>query len=347
MSRTEAQGYLNPEEHTYMNERQVSEILIYQDEEGSAVTEVRLETNTLWLTQAQIAELFGTKRPAITKHLSNIFKCGELDKESACSILERTAADNKNYKTQYYNLDAILSVGYRVNSVNATRFRQWANRVLKEYLTRGYALNEKRLKGQQAKMSDLRNTVALLEKTLANQPVGEDEAKGLLKVIADYAYALTTLDHYDHGELEVEGTTPPTGFAFGYKEGMQIVASMKDEFGGLFGIEKDHGFNSTLGAIYQTFDGKELYPSVEEKAAHLIYFIVKNHAFSDGNKRIAAAIFLCFMAGHEILYKADGSKRIADNALVALTLLIAESLPEEKETIIKVIVNLINRNNQG
>jgi len=341
MSRPFTKPPANPDNQTS------SEILIYQAEDGSAVTEVRLTADTLWLTQAQIADLFGTKRPAITKHLSNIFKSAELEKSSVCSILERTAADNKSYKTQYYNLDAILSVGYRVNSVNATRFRQWANRVLKEYLTRGYVLNEKRLKEQQAKMRDLRNTVALLEKTLAHQAVGEDEAKGLLKVIADYAYALTTLDHYDHGELAVEGTTPPTGFAFGYAEGMQIVDSMKDEFGGLFGQEKDQGFKSALGAIYQTFDSKELYPSVEEKAAHLLYFIVKNHAFSDGNKRIAAAIFLCFMAGHGILYNADGSKRIPDNALVALTLLIAESRPVEKETIVKVVINLINRNIDG
>jgi len=330
-----------------MHDKAESEILIYQAEDGSAVTEVRLEAETIWMTQAQIAELFGTKRPAITKHFSNIFKSGELDKHSVCSILERTAADGKVYKTQYYNLDGIISVGYRVNSVNATRFRQWASRVLKDYMTKGYALNEKRLQEQNQKLNDLRSTVALLEQTLAHQAVGEDEAKGLLKVIADYAYALTTLDRYDHASLDVRGTSESTGFILNYDTAMEVVFSMKGEFDGLFGIEKDQGFNSALGAIYQSFDGKDVYPSVEEKAANLLYLIVKNHAFSDGNKRIAAAIFLCFMAGHGILYRADGGKRIADNALVALTLLIAESRPAEKEMIVTVIINLINHNIDG
>jgi len=333
-----------------MNGQPVSEILIYQAEDGSAVTEVRLEAETLWLSLNQMAKLFGRDKSVISRHLRNVFKEGELDREATVAknaTVQREGEREIVREIDYFNLDAILSIGYRVNSKQGTRFRQWANRVLKEYLSRGYAINEKRLKEQQAKMGDLRNTIALLEKTLANQPVGEDEAKGLLKVIADYAYALTTLDHYDHGELAVVGTTPPTGFTFGYEEGMQIVASMKDEFGGLFGQEKDQGFKSALGAIYQTFDGKEVYPSIEEKAAHLLYFIVKNHAFSDGNKRIAAAIFLCFMDRHGLLYRADGGKRIPDNALVALTLLIAESKPAEKETIVKVIVNLINRNNQG
>ncbi|RLL50451.1 cytochrome C biogenesis protein CycH [Mariprofundus sp. EBB-1] len=329
-----------------MNGNNEGEILIYQTEDGSAVTEVRLVADNLWLSQAQIAELFSTKRPAITKHLSNIFKSDELDRQSVCSILERTAADGKTYKTQFYNLDAVISVGYRVNSVNATRFRQWASRVLKEYLARGYALNEKKLQEQNQKLSDLRNTVSLLEQTLSHQAVGEDEAKGLLKVIADYAYALTTLDRFDHESLEIESTSGTnTDFLLDYDQAIQIVSSMKGEFDGLFGLEKDQGFKSALGSIYQTFDGKEVYPSVEEKAAHLLYFVVKNHAFSDGNKRIAAAIFLCFMAGHGALYRQDGGKRIADNALVALTLLIAESRPAEKETIVKVIINLINLNN--
>jgi len=326
------------------------EIVIYQAEDGTAVTEVRLEAETLWLTQAQIAELFQVKPQNITMHLKRIFKQGELDEMATCKdFLQVQIEGEREVKRsrKHYNLDAVISVGYRVNSVNATRFRQWANRVLKDYLTRGYALNEKRLNKQSRRLADLRDTVALLENTLAHQAVGEDEAKGLLKVIADYAYALSTLDRYDHGSLEVVGTASATGFVLAYDEAMKLVASMQGEFDGLFGIEKDQGFKSALGAIYQTFDGKAVYPSVEEKAAHLLYFIVKNHAFSDGNKRIAAAIFLCFMAGHELLYRKDGGKRIPDNALVALTLLIAESRPAEKETIVKVIINLINRNNQG
>jgi len=321
-----------------------NEILIYQAEDGSAVTEVRLESETLWLSLNQIATLFGRDKSVISRHLNKVFKDEELIRDSVVAKNATTAADGKIYQVEYFNLDAILSVGYRVNSKQGTRFRQWANRVLNDYLTRGYALNEKRLQEQNKKLMELRDTVALLEKTVAHQAVGEDEAKGLLKVIADYAYALTTLDRYDHGSLDVSGTSESTSFVLDYDTAMGVVSSMKGEFDGLFGMEKDQGFKSALGAIYQSFDGKDVYPSVEEKAANLLYFVVKNHAFSDGNKRIAAAIFLCFMAGHGMLYRGDGGKRIADNALVALTLLIAESRPAEKETIVKVIINLINRN---
>jgi prophage maintenance system killer protein len=201
------------------------------------------------------------------------------------------------------------------------------------------------LREQAEKLSDLCNTVALLEKNLACQQIGLDEATGLLRVITDYAYALTTLDRYDHGTLTIDGTSGPAVFTLDYAEAMTLVQSMKGDFDGLFGLEKDQGFKSAIGAIYQTFDGKDVYPSVEEKSANLLYFIVKNHAFTDGNKRIAAALFIYFLAGNGILYRADGSKRLADNALVALTLLIAESRPEEKDTIVKVIVNLINRSN--
>ncbi|HCS12765.1 MAG: cytochrome C biogenesis protein CycH [Zetaproteobacteria bacterium CG06_land_8_20_14_3_00_59_53] len=321
-----------------------NDILIYQAEDGSAVTEVRLERETVWLSLNQLSELFERDKSVISRHLRNIFKEGELDRDSVVAKNATTAADGKRYQVEHFNLDAVISVGYRVNSVRATRFRQWANRVLKDYLTRGYALDERRLQEQNRKLNDLRNTLALLEQTLAHQPVGEVEAKGLLKVIADYAYALTTLDRYDHGTLAVADTSKATEYRLSVDEAMRIVDSMKGEFDGLFGLEMDQGFRSALGAIEQTFDGKDVYPSVEEKAANLLYFVVKNHAFSDGNKRIAAAIFLCFMAGHGMLYRTDGGKRIADNALVALTLLIAESSPAEKDTIVKVIINLINRN---
>ncbi len=331
-----------------MSSKNDSEILIYQTDDGSVVTEVRLEQETVWLSQSKLAELFGRERSVITKHINNVFKEGELERETVCAKFAHTAEDGKIYSVQHFNLDVIISVGYRIKSLRGTQFRIWANRILKEYLTRGYALNEKQLQEQNQKLGDLRNTVDLLEKTLAHQAVGEDEAKGLLKVIADYAYALTTLDRFDHETLEIERTSGAnTDFLLDYNQAIQIVQSMKGEFNGLFGLEKDQGFKSALGSIYQTFDNKEVYPSIEEKAAHLLYFIVKNHAFSDGNKRIAAAIFLCFMAGHGILYRPDGGKRIPDNALVALTLLIAESKPSEKETIVKVIINLINRNNQG
>jgi prophage maintenance system killer protein len=332
-----------------MNEQ--IEIFIYQSEEDSALTEVRLESETLWLSLNQLAELFGRDKSVISRHLRNVFKEGELSREGTVAknaTVQQEGGREIVREIDYFNLDAILSVGYRVNSKQGTRFRQWANRILKEYLTRGYALNEKRLQEQNQKLSDLHNTVSLLEKTLAHQAIGEDEAKGLLKVIGDYAYALTTLDRFDHNSLEIENTSGAVSdFLLGYDQAIQIVNSMKGEFDGLFGLEKDQGFKSALGSIYQTFDDKEVYPSVEEKAAHLLYFIVKNHAFSDGNKRIAAAIFICFMAAHGVLYRNDGGKRIADNALVALTLLIAESRPVEKEIIVKVIINLINSNNQG
>ena len=328
-----------------------NEILIYQAESGSSSTEVMLKGETVWLSQDQMAALFDVQKAAISKHLKNIYISGELDRAATVSKMETVRLEGRrtvNRMIEHYNLDATISVGYRVNSTRATRFRQWATRVLKEHLVQGFSVNERRLQEQCSKMNDLRNTVALLEKTVAHQAVGEDEAKGLLKVIADYAYALTTLDRFDHESLEIERTSGAnTDFLLDYDQAIQIVNSMKGEFDGLFGLEKDQGFKSALGSIYQTFDGKEVYPSVEEKAAHLLYFVVKNHAFSDGNKRIAAAIFLCFMAGHGVLYRNDGGKRIADNALVALTLLIAESRPAEKDTIVKVVINLINGNNQG
>ena len=250
-----------------------------------------------------------------------------------------------NVYVEYFNLDAIISVGYRVNSMRGTQFRIWATNVLRDHLVRGFTLNETRLREQEQKLADLRRTVGLLEKTVAHQAISLDEAKGLLQVITDYAYALTTLDRFDHGALVIEGVTRPARYTMTYEAAMEIVGSMKSGFGGLFGLEKDQGFKSALGAIYQTYGGEELYPSIEEKAANLLYFVVKNHAFSDGNKRIGAALFITFLAGNKALYRSDGSKRIADNALVALTLLIAESRPQDKETIVKVVVSLINRSN--
>ena len=320
-------------------------IVLYQSADGSSSLEVRLDHETAWLTQAQLAELFSVKVPAINKHLKNIFAAEELTEGSVISILETTAADGKNYQTRYYNLDAIIAVGYRVNSYQATRFRQWATNVLKDHIVKGYTLNEQRFREQAEKLTEMRRTVELLARTLANQELVNETGKDVLRVITDYAYALNLLDRYDHGTLVIEETTRQALHVIDYDEAIGIVASMKGEFDGLFGIEKDQGFKSALGAIYQTFGGEELYPSIEEKGANLLYFVVKNHAFSDGNKRIAAALFIYFLGINRILYRADGSKRLADNALVALTLLIAESKPDEKDTIVKVIVNLINRKN--
>lgn len=320
------------------------EVIIYQTSDGEISLDVRLENQTVWLTQKQIAELFGTKRPAVTKHLSNIFNSGELKEKSVCSILEHTAEDGKVYNTKFYNLDAIISVGYRVNSHNATQFRIWANKILKDYLIKGYVVNEK-IKLQQ--YDDLKQTVKLLSNVIEHQELSADEATGLLQVITDYTYALDTLDKYDYQSLEIDNTTTEEPFRATYDNAMQAIDILRKKFGsgGLFGNEKDESFQSSINTIYQTFDGKELYPSVEEKAAMLLYLVVKNHSFSDGNKRIAAFLFLWFLESNGILYKNNGSRLIENNTLVALTLMIAESRTEEKDVIVKVIVNLINRNN--
>ena len=323
-----------------------NQIIIYQTEDGQTQVDVRLENETVWLTQKQIAELFGTKRPAITKHLKNIYTSEELDENSTCSILEHMGNDGKQtYSTKYYNLDVILSVGYRVNSKNATRFRQWANKVLKQYLIKGYAVNERMRKEQ---IGELRQLVGMLGRTIQNQPLlSNDETNALFEVVTDYTYALDTLDNYDYERLSIDKITKEEPFHATYENAMEAINGLREKFGGssLFGNEKDDSFKSSIGQIYQTFGGEELYPSVEEKAAMLLYLVTKNHSFSDGNKRIAATLFLWFLNNNGILYRQDGSKRIADNTLVALTLMIAESKTEEKDVMVKVVVNLINQRN--
>jgi len=320
-------------------------ILLYQARDGKTRLEVQLDKETVWLNLNQMAELFHRDKSVVSRHLRNVFKTGELIKEAVVAKNATTAADGKTYQVDFYNLDAIISVGYRVNSLRGTQFRQWATRVLRDHLVKGYTIHEQRLREETAKLREMQQTVDLLARTLTSQELVTDTGKDVLRVIGDYAYALATLDRYDHGTLEIGATTGKALYVIDYAEGISLVQSMKGEFDGLFGIEKDQGFKSALGAIYQTAGGKDVYPSVEEKAANLLYFVVKNHAFSDGNKRIAAALFIYFLAANGILYREDGSKRLADNALVALTLLIAESRPDEKETIVKVIVNLINRSN--
>ena len=250
------------------------------------------------------------------------------------------------YSTKYYNLDVILSVGYRVNSKNATRFRQWANKVLKQYLIKGYAVNDRIRKEQ---IGELRQLVGMLGRTLQNQPViSTDETAALFEVVTDYTYALDTLDNYDYERLTIDKTTKEEPFYATYENAMEAINGLREKFGGsaLFGNEKDDSFKSSIGQIYQTFGGEELYPSVEEKAAMLLYLVTKNHSFSDGNKRIAATLFLWFLNNNHILYRKDGSKRLADNTLVALTLMIAESKTEEKDVMVKVVVNLINQRNE-
>lgn len=329
-----------------MTENLNDKIIIYQSEDGKTQLDVKLEHETVWLTQKQIAELFGTKRPAITKHLKNIYASEELTEESTCSILEHMGNDGRqSYNTKYYNLDAILSVGYRVNSKNATRFRQWANSVLKQYLVKGYAINENIRKHQ---IAELRQLIQVLGRAIQQQPAKTtDESNALFDVVVDYTYALDTLDNYDYQRLHIAKTTKEEPFHATYENAMHEIDMLRQKFGGsvLFGNEKDESFKSSIGQIYQTFDGTELYPSVEEKAAMFLYLVTKNHSFSDGNKRIAATLFLWFMNNNAILYRPDGTKRIADNTLVALTLMIAESKTEEKDIMVKVVVNLINQAN--
>lgn len=327
-------------------EKSESSIIIYTTEDGSTNLQVKMENETVWLSQSQMAELFGRDRTVIARHINNCFKEGELDRNITCAKFAHMGKDGDQiYETMMYNLDVIISVGYRVKSINGTRFRQWANRVLKEYLVKGYAINED-IKVE--RYNELKEVVRLMSRALTLQEKAtETEYSGLFNVITDYVYALDTLDRYDYQTLAIESTTKEEPFRATYENAMSAINSLKEKFGGSqwFANEKDDSFKSSIGQIYQTFAGEDLYPSVEEKAAMLLYLVVKNHSFSDGNKRIAAMLFLWFMEKNGILYGEDGRKRIADNTLVALTLMIAESRTEEKDVMVKVVVNLINKNN--
>lgn len=327
------------------------QIIIYQLTGSDAKIDVQVAEDTVWLTQRQMSELFGKDADTIGLHIRNIYKEGELiagatTEES--SVVQEEAGRSVTRKIRTYNLDVIISVGYRVKSPRGTQFRIWANSVLKEYLKKGYAVNERKLKEKTAQLEELKQTVALLGKVLkSKEELTTDEATGLLKVVTDYSYALDILDKYDHQQLALEGTTDQQLFVATYDDAIQAIKDLKDKFGGssLFGNEKDDSFKGSIGTIYQSFGGVEFYPTIEEKAANLLYFVVKNHSFSDGNKRIAAYLFVWFLEKNNILYREDGSKRIADNALVALTLMIAESKPDEKDMMVRVVVNLTNPKN--
>ena len=295
-----------------------------------------------------MAELFQTDRTSIVRHINKIYADDELDRDSTCAKIAQVQKEGQRTVRRsipYFNLDMIISVGYRVNSKRGVKFRQWANRVLKQYLIKGYAINE-RLHHEQ--ISELRQLVQVVGRTLQHREQGNTiETQDLLDVVVDYTYALDTLDNYDYERLTIDKTTKVAAFHATYENAMEQIQRLRDKFGAsvLFGNEKDDSFKSSIGQIYQTFDGDELYPSVEEKAAMLLYLVTKNHSFSDGNKRIAATLFLWFLNNNKILYNSDGSKRIADSTLVALTLMIAESKTEEKDVMVKVVVNLINQRN--
>jgi prophage maintenance system killer protein len=318
----------------------LGEIVLYRAADGGPALDVRLERESVWLDAHQMAELFGRDRTVIVRHIGNIYATGELQRETTCAKNAQVAADGKVRQMDFYNLDMIISVGYRVNSLRGTQFRIWATNVLRQHLVQGYTVHAQRLK-------ELNQAVRLIADVAHRRTLSGDEATALLEVVADYAYALEVLDDYDHQRVRMGEVSPGPVAALVLDEARQVIVRMGERFGAshLFGREKDDGLEGSLSAVMQTFDGQEVYPSLEEKAAHLLYFLVKNHHFVDGNKRIAAALFLWFLQKNQALYRTDGGKRIADNALVAMTLLIAESRPDEKDVLTRVVVNLINRRN--
>lgn len=325
-------------------------IVLYTTDDGNTQLEVKLEKETVWLNREQMAQLYGRDYKTIAKHINNALK-EELAGESVVAKFAipkkygRKEGVVQMQSVEYYNLDMIISVGYRVKSKNGIAFRKWANNILKQYLIKGYAIDKRRLDHY----DELKDVVRLMSRAITIQDkVSDGEYSGLFNVITDYVYALDTLDRYDFQSLQIDKTTSEEPFHATYENAMEAINALKVKFGGSqwFANEKDNSFKSSIGQIYQSFGGEDLYPSVEEKAALLLYLVVKNHSFSDGNKRIAAMLFLWFMEKNGILYSEDGHKRIADNTLVALTLMIAESRTEEKDVMVKVVVNLINKENQ-
>jgi prophage maintenance system killer protein len=315
------------------------EVVFYRSPDGSVQLDVKLDKETVWLSLNQIAELFGRDKSVISRHLGNVYGARELGREATVARIA-TAQDEGGRRVvrdiEYFSLDAILSVGYRVNSRRGTQFRIWATQVLKDHLLKGYSVNQRRL-------AELKQTVRLVTNVAERRELSGDEATGLLRVVGEYSRALDLLDDYDHQRVAVPGAGRKTLHALSYDETVRIVDRLRERFGGstLFGQEKDDSLHSSLNAIMQTFDGRDLYPALEEKAAHLLYFIVKNHSFVDGNKRIAAALFLWFLQKNGALYGSDGKPRLSDAALVALTLLIAESDPAEKDTIVRLVTHLL------
>lgn len=324
------------------------EILFYKTEDGKSRLDVRLEDETIWLNQKQIAELFGTQRPGITKHLSNIFKTKELTEKTVSSILEHTAKDGKIYKTKFYNLDAVISIGYKVNSKRATQFRIWATQTLKDHLIKGYTINEKRLQEQQEKWKELQQTVEFLTRTVGKKKLSNKETQGLLEIISQYTRSFVLLSKFDNESLEATSSEKKLTYEIKYKEAVTAIEELKknllgiNEASDLFGRQRDEGFKSLLQSVVQTFGGEYLYPTIEEQAAHLLYFVIKNHPFADGNKRIGAFLFIWFLQRNKHLLRKNNDSKINDNALVALALLVAQSDPSTKALMVKLIMNLIS-----
>jgi prophage maintenance system killer protein len=326
-----------------------SSIKIFQTENGKTEIQVVVQSETVWLSQKQMADLFEKDTDTIGVHLRNIYKSGELLEKATTekySVVQKEGNRNVTRTIKLYNLDAIISTGYRVNSKRGIQFRIWANQVIKDYLINGFALNERRLSSQNEQLKSLKESVLILTKIVNQKKLSAVESEGLIKIITDYAYALDILDQYDYQKLKISGTSDKELYRITYEEAVNNINRLRDIYknGALFGKEKDNSFRSSISTIYQTFDGKDLYPSIEEKAANLLYLVTKNHSFVDGNKRIAAFLFLLFLEKNNLLFTETGDKRIPDNALVALTLMTAVSNPDEKDTMTKVIVNLINKN---
>ena len=321
-----------------MKNEEKNQIVIYETEDGQTQIDVRLDGETVWLNNSQMGTLFKREESNVRRHILNVFKEGELERENNVHFLH---VNGVKKPVPFYSLDVIISVGYRVKSKRGVQFRKWANKVLKQYLIKGYAVNE-RMRHEQ--IGELRQLVGMLGRVHRHEALSTEESEALFEVVTDYTYALDTLDNYDYQRLTIGQTTKEEPFHATYENAMEQIIRLKNRFGGsaLFGNEKDDSFKSSIGQIYQTFGGQELYPSVEEKAAMLLYLVTKNHSFSDGNKRIAATLFLWFLNNNKVLYNPDHSKR---NTLVALTLMIAESRTEEKDIMVKVVVNLINKNN--
>lgn len=320
-----------------------NQIVIYKNNDGNIECSVNLRDNTLWLSLDQIATVFQKNKSTISRHIKNIFETEELDKDSVVAFFATTANDGKTYNVAYYNLDMIISVGYRINSKIATNFRKWATNVLKNYLTQGYAINEKLLSDKQEKIQTLQTTVSLLTRSLTNQIESLDDAQQVAKILDNFAKGLDLLDNFDHKTLDEKGSTQKEAVIIPVKEFLSVINEMKSEFASdVFANPKDDSFESSVNQIYQTFGGNDCYPTLEEKAAMLLYLITKNHSFSDGNKRIAASCFLYFLEKNGILYK--NNLPIIDNGtLFALTILIAESNPKEMETMKQIVISVLNQ----
>ena len=328
------------------NDFQKGEIVIYTSEDGSVSLDTKLENETIWLTQDMMTKLFETTKQNISLHINNIYKDEELDKTSTVKeflTIRKEGNRTVSRNIEYYNLDIIIAVGYRVNSKRATQFRKWATSTLKEYITKGYAINEKMLKSKQEQIKTLQSTLNLLTRSIENQIETVDDAQNVAKILDNFAKGLNLLDNFDHKTLDSKGSTEKVAVIIPEQEYLEIIDKMKSDFASdVFGVPKDGSFASSINQIYQTFDGKDCYPSLEEKAATLLYLITKNHSFSDGNKRIAASCFLYFLDKNNMLYKND-LPIIDASALFALTLLIAESKPEEMDIMKQIVISVLNK----